>query len=147
MRLGGAIRGISVTLGREGRGECCGYSEIFYVVAPPVSVKDRGVGTHEQILNVPIACRWYMPSKPSSLLLTDVWLKRTASMAVLGEKLRWVKWSHMGTAHRKRTPGVRGLACKAYVACWSSFPLQSVHRFESPRLSNMSDRLFVAIIK
>jgi hypothetical protein len=24
------------------------------------------------------------------------------------------------------------------VACWSGFPLQGVHRFESPRLSNMS---------
>jgi hypothetical protein len=23
---------------------------------PPVSVKDRGVGTREQVLNVPIAC-------------------------------------------------------------------------------------------
>jgi hypothetical protein len=27
-RLGGASRGISGALGREGRGECCGYSEI-----------------------------------------------------------------------------------------------------------------------
>jgi hypothetical protein len=34
LRPGGAIRGISGTLGREGRGECCGYSEVFYVVAP-----------------------------------------------------------------------------------------------------------------
>jgi hypothetical protein len=25
-----------------------------------------------------------------------------------------------------------------HVACWSSFPLQGVHRFESPRLSDMS---------
>jgi hypothetical protein len=57
---------------------------------PPVSVKDRGVGTREQVLNVPIACQWYGPGKPISLLLTDVWLKRTASMAVLGEKLRQV---------------------------------------------------------
>jgi hypothetical protein len=24
------------------------------------------------------------------------------------------------------------------VACWSGFPLQGVHRFESPRLSDMS---------
>jgi hypothetical protein len=31
------------------------------------------------------------------------------------------------------------------VACWSGFPLQGVHRFESPRLSNMSNRLFVAV--
>jgi hypothetical protein len=33
LRPGGAIRGISGTLGREGWGECCGYSEVFYVVA------------------------------------------------------------------------------------------------------------------
>jgi hypothetical protein len=26
------------------------------------------------------------------------------------------------------------------------FPLQGVHRFESPRLSDMSNRLFVAVI-
>jgi hypothetical protein len=36
-----------------------------------------------------------------------------------------------GTARRKRTPGVRGLAWEAYVSCWSGFPLQGVHRFES----------------
>jgi hypothetical protein len=28
-----------------------------------------------------------------------------------------------GTAGRKRTSGIRGLAWKAYVACWSGFPL------------------------
>jgi hypothetical protein len=27
-RPGGVSRGISGTLGREGRGECCGYSEV-----------------------------------------------------------------------------------------------------------------------
>jgi hypothetical protein len=32
------------------------------------------------------------------------------------------------------------------VACWPGFPLQGVHRFESPRLSDMSNRLFVAAI-
>jgi hypothetical protein len=41
----------------------------------------------------------------------------------------------MGTARRKRTPGVRVVLV--------GFPLQGVHRFESPRLSNMSNRLFV----
>jgi hypothetical protein len=30
---------------------------------------------------------------------------------------------HMGTARRKRTPGVRGLAWEAYVSYWSGFPL------------------------
>jgi hypothetical protein len=51
-----------------------------------------------------------------------------------------------GTAHRKRTSGVRGLEWEAYVVCWSSFPLQGVHQFESPRLSDISNRLFVAVI-
>jgi hypothetical protein len=32
------------------------------------------------------------------------------------------------------------------VACWLGFPLQGVHRFESPRLSDMCNRLFVAVI-
>jgi hypothetical protein len=40
--------------------------------------------------------------------------------------------SRTGTARRKRTPGVRELEWEAYVACWSGFPLQGVHRFESP---------------
>jgi hypothetical protein len=39
---------------------------------------------------------------------------------------------HMGIAHRKRTLGLRGLAWEAYVSCWLGFPLQGVHRFESP---------------
>jgi hypothetical protein len=51
-----------------------------------------------------------------------------------------------GTARRKRKPGVRGLAWEAYVTCWSSFPLHDVHRFESPRLSDMSNCLFVTVI-
>jgi hypothetical protein len=33
-----------------------------------------------------------------------------------------------------------------HVTCWSGVPLQGVHRFESPRLSGMSNHLFVAII-
>jgi hypothetical protein len=40
--------------------------------------------------------------------------------------------SRMGTTRRKRTPGVRGLEWEAYVVCWSGFPLQGVHQFESP---------------
>jgi hypothetical protein len=50
------------------------------------------------------------------------------------------------TTHRKHTPDVRGLAQEAYVAYWSGFPQQGVHRFDSPRLSDMSNRLFVAVI-
>jgi hypothetical protein len=41
---------------------------------------------------------------------------------------------HTRTERRKR------------VACWSGFPLQGVHRLESPRLSDMSNRLVVAVI-
>jgi hypothetical protein len=32
------------------------------------------------------------------------------------------------------------------MACWSGFPLQGVHRFESSRLSDMSNRLFMTVI-
>jgi hypothetical protein len=33
-----------------------------------------------------------------------------------------------------------------HVACWLGFPLQGVYRFESSRLSDMSNCLFVAVI-
>jgi hypothetical protein len=46
-----------------------------------------------------------------------------------------------GTARRKRTSGVHGLAREVYVSCVSGFSLQGVHRFESPWLSDMSNRL------
>jgi hypothetical protein len=103
---------------------------------------------------------------------TDVWLKRTASMVVLGEKLRWVPqatqpgwevesgapflgssesiqlcWVSVKGCHvrwpccRKHMHGLCGLALEAYVSCWSDFPLQSVHQFESPWLSDMSNYL------
>jgi hypothetical protein len=32
------------------------------------------------------------------------------------------------------------------VARWSGFSLRGVHRFESPQLSDMSNRLFVTVI-
>jgi hypothetical protein len=35
----------------------------------------------------------YGPSKPSSLPSTDAWLKPTASLAGLREKLRWALWT------------------------------------------------------
>jgi hypothetical protein len=41
---------------------------------------------------------------------------------------------YMWTEHVKR------------VAYWSDCPLRGVHRFESPRLSDMSNRLFVTVI-
>jgi hypothetical protein len=52
----GTIRGISGILRREGLGECCGYFEVSMLYPSPVSVKDQGVDTREQVLNVPIAC-------------------------------------------------------------------------------------------
>jgi hypothetical protein len=39
--------------------------------------------------------------------------------------------AHTGTAHRKHTPGVRGLMWEAYVSCGSGFPMRGVHLFES----------------
>jgi hypothetical protein len=54
--------------------------------------------------------------------------------------------SHVGTVRRKRTLDVHGLQWEAYVVCWSGFPLQGVHRFESLRHSDMSNRLFVTVI-
>jgi hypothetical protein len=36
--------------------------------------------------------------------------------------------------------------CGKRVACWSGFSLQGVHRLESPRPSDISNRLFVAAI-
>jgi hypothetical protein len=45
--------------------------------------------------------------------------------------------SRMRTTRRKRTTDVHGLEWGAYVTCWSGFPLQGVHRFESPWLSDM----------
>jgi hypothetical protein len=55
--------------------------------------------------------------------------------------------SSTGTTRRKHTLGVCGLAWEAYVLCWSDFPLWGVYRFESPRLLDMSDHLFVTAAK
>jgi hypothetical protein len=48
-----------------------------------MSIKDRGVGTREQVLNIPIACRCYGPGKPSNRLSTDIWLSLL---------LQWLCW-------------------------------------------------------
>jgi hypothetical protein len=53
----------------------------------PVSIKDRWIDPHEQVLNIPIACWWFGRSKPSSLSSTEAWLKPTASMVGFKEKL------------------------------------------------------------
>jgi hypothetical protein len=72
-------------LGRSGSGTW--KASTFKVVAPPVLVKDRWVGPCEHVLSVPIACWWYGPGKPSSLLSTEGGFTPIASMAGSGEKL------------------------------------------------------------
>ncbi len=65
----------------------------------------------------------------STLLMT------TRKVAICGpHEIRMVE-GHMQTERGKR------------VACWSGFPIQDVHRFESLRLLDISNRLFVAAIK
>jgi hypothetical protein len=39
-----------------------------------VSVKDRWVSPHEQVLNIPIACRWYRLGKPTRRPSTQCWI-------------------------------------------------------------------------
>jgi hypothetical protein len=46
--------------------------------------------------------------------------------------MAYERLSRMWTTRKKRMRYVRGLAWEAYVSCVSGFPLQSVHRFESP---------------
>jgi hypothetical protein len=86
-RLGGALRWKGKTAGWESRGVVCEKPAPSRLWPPPVSIKDWWVGPHEQVLNVPIACWWHVPSKPSSSLSTEVWLKITASFVGLWEKL------------------------------------------------------------
>jgi hypothetical protein len=61
-------------------------------------------------------------------------LTMAQKVAICGPRDIRMVLDHTHTERRKR------------VACWSGFPLQGVHRFESPRLSDMSNRLFVAFI-
>jgi hypothetical protein len=103
--------------------------------APTVSLASSGekLGTD---LRIGQRCTVDCVGSPSS---QEQWACSTRSMA--HERL-----PRMGTARRKRTLGVRGLAWEAYVVCWSDFPLQGVHRLESLRLWDMCNRLFVAVI-
>jgi hypothetical protein len=70
-----------------------------------------------------------MTARPVCLWLPRLLLGVGAYFDFVGASERL---SRTGTARRKRTPGVHGLEWEAYVACWSDFPLQGVHRFESP---------------
>jgi hypothetical protein len=88
---------------------------------------------------------------------TDPRIGQQRVVDCVGSPSSWEQWAcstlsmtrerlpRTGTAHRKCTPGVRGPAWEAYVACWSGFPLHGVHQFELSRLSDMSNRLFVAV--
>jgi hypothetical protein len=90
---------------------------------------------------------------------TDLWISQSACCVVSEALFLWSsgsvhccwwlreRFSHTWTIHRKHTQGVRGLAPEAHMSCCSGFPLQGVHRFESPWLSVLSNRLFVAAIK
>jgi hypothetical protein len=105
----------------------------------------------------------------------DVWLKCTASMAVLGEKLRQVSratqscwevesgalflgssasvqlcWWLMKGCYMRTTWDTYGRGAytdwaRKVCSVLIKFPLLGVYRFESPRLSDMSNRLFAAI--
>jgi hypothetical protein len=141
-----------------------------------VLVKDRWVDPREQVLNVPIACWWYGPSKPSSRPSTEGWLcphgfndylrretgyrpvDRSAgvlwimsgalfsgAVALLNSIDDYVKGCYALTAWD--TYGLGPYADWACDACGVlfGFLLQGVHQFESPRLSDMSNRLFVAV--
>jgi hypothetical protein len=89
---------------------------------------------------------------------TDPRIDQGLAMDYVGSHSSWEQWAcstlsmtcerlpRTGTARRKHTPSVHGLAWEVYVACWSGFPRQGVHRFESPRLLDMTNRLMVAVI-
>jgi hypothetical protein len=57
-----------------------------------VSVKDRRVAPREQVLNIPITCRYYGSGKTSSWLSIEACFFLTASLAVVGEKLGTDPW-------------------------------------------------------
>jgi hypothetical protein len=82
-----------MNVGWEGRGVRCEKPPPPRLYPPPVSVKDRGVGTREQVLNVSIACQRYGSGKPSSWLSTEACLFRTGSLTIMGEKLGTDPWN------------------------------------------------------
>jgi hypothetical protein len=76
-----------------------------------------------------------------------LWLSRLlpcvgASFDFVGTSERLSYTDHVRCMVRDHTQ----IKCGGHIACWSGFPLQGVHRFKSSRLSDMSNRLFVAVI-
>jgi hypothetical protein len=75
---------------------------------------------------------------------TDQWIGQWRAVDCVGSPSSQEQWAYStlsmtherlprtGTARRKHTPGMRGLAWESYVACWSGFPLHGVHQFELP---------------
>jgi hypothetical protein len=88
--------------------------------------------------------------RPPKMMAGPVCLRLSRLLSGVGACFDFVgageRLSRMGSARRKCMSGMRGLAWEVYVVCWSGFSLQGVHRFESPRLSDMSNHLFVAVI-
>jgi hypothetical protein len=80
--------------------------------APTASLADSGekLGTDPQIGQRRVVDCVGSPSSRGQ------WAYSTLSM--IRERL-----PHTETARRKRTPDVHGMAWKAYVVCWSGFPL------------------------
>jgi hypothetical protein len=74
---------------------------------------------HEQVLNVPIACRWYGFNKPSSWSSLGAWLTAPASLAGLGEKL--------GTDPRIGQPACCGL-CREHFFSGAVGSIQTYRR-------------------
>jgi hypothetical protein len=59
METGQGHYGKGETAGREGQEVVCVKPAPLRLYPSPVSIKDRSVGPHEQVLNVPIACRLF----------------------------------------------------------------------------------------
>jgi hypothetical protein len=91
---------------------------------------------------------------------SSVWTRGSLSQAegCVGSPSSWEQWICSNLLMTVRKVAIRG-PCEIRmvldhmwtkrgkcVTCWLGFPLHGVHRFESPRLSDMSNRLFVAVI-
>jgi hypothetical protein len=85
-RSGGVLRWKVKIIGWEGRGVICEKPAPPRLYHPPVSVKNRWIGHREQVLNIPIAYRWYESCKASSWISTEGWLCPHCFMGWLGRE-------------------------------------------------------------
>jgi hypothetical protein len=88
----------------------------------------------DPLVGQPVCCGLYRESFSEEQWDPAKSIGVSRSVAMCGQREICMVLDHTWTEREKR------------VACWSSFPLHSVHRFESLQLLNMSNRLFVAII-